>query len=72
MAGTSPARLGVLAANVVQLHHMTPFGIVCRMSGIWTLLYVTAAQRERKFEKCVELRGLEPLAFWMQTRRSSS
>jgi len=24
------------------------------------------------FEKYVELRGLEPLAFWMQTRRSSS
>jgi hypothetical protein len=45
MAGTSPARLGVLAANVVQLHHMTPFGIVCRMSGIWTLLYLTAVQR---------------------------
>jgi hypothetical protein len=29
---------------------------------------LTAVQQEPKFEKCVELRGLEPLAFWMQTR----
>jgi hypothetical protein len=31
------------------------------------LLYAAAAHGRQKFEKCVELRGLEPLAFWMQT-----
>jgi hypothetical protein len=65
-------RLGVVAANIAQLSHITPFGMVGRVTGIRLLLYFTAVQREREFEKCVELRGLEPLAFWMQTRRSSS
>jgi hypothetical protein len=37
-----------------------------------TLPHTAAARRAKEFEKCVELRGLEPLAFWMQTRRSSS
>ena len=37
-----------------------------------TLLYGAAVHGGHVFEKCVELRGLEPLAFWMQTRRSSS
>jgi hypothetical protein len=36
------------------------------------LLYAAAVRKGDVFEKCVELRGLEPLAFWMQTRRSSS
>ena len=33
-----------------------------------TLLYGAAVHGGHVFEKCVELRGLEPLAFWMQTR----
>ena len=36
------------------------------------LLYYAAVRGAHVFEKYVELRGLEPLAFWMQTRRSSS
>jgi len=32
-----------------------------------TLLYGAAVHGGHVFEKCVELRGLEPLAFWMQT-----
>jgi hypothetical protein len=31
------------------------------------LLYVAAVRGGQVFEKCVKLRGLEPLAFWMQT-----
>jgi hypothetical protein len=31
------------------------------------LLYTAAVHGGNVFEKCVELRGLEPLAFWMQT-----
>ena len=31
------------------------------------LLYIVAVYGGQVFEKCVELRGLEPLAFWMQT-----
>ncbi len=34
----------------------------------YPLLYATAVHGGHVFEKCVELRGLEPLAFWMQTR----
>ena len=61
--------LGVAAASIAQLRHITPFGMVGRVTGLRLLLYFTAVQPEREFEKCVELRGLEPLAFWMQTRR---
>ena len=42
------------------------------MRSRYPLLYAAAVQGGQVFEKCVELRGLEPLAFWMQTRRSSS
>ena len=42
------------------------------MPGSHTLLYAAAVYGGQEFEKLVELRGLEPLAFWMQTRRSSS
>jgi hypothetical protein len=42
------------------------------MPSSHTLLYTAAVYAGHVFEKCVELRGLEPLAFWMQTRRSSS
>ena len=31
------------------------------------MLYIAAVHGGQVFEKCVELRGLEPLAFWMQT-----
>lgn len=34
----------------------------------YPLLYAAAVLRGDVFEKCVELRGLEPLAFWMQTK----
>jgi hypothetical protein len=37
------------------------------MSSGHTLLYAAAVHRGHMFEKCVELMGLEPLAFWMQT-----
>ena len=33
------------------------------------MLYFAAVYGGDVFEKCVELRGLEPLAFWMQTSR---
>ena len=36
------------------------------------LLYAVAVNAGQEFEKPVELRGLEPLTFWLQTRRSSS
>ena len=36
------------------------------------LLYAAAVHVAHTFGSPVELRGLEPLAFWMQTRRSSS
>ena len=45
--------------------HLTP-----RSQMMWssqTLLYAAAVRGGQAFEKCVELRGLEPLAFWMQT-----
>ena len=38
------------------------------MASSYPLLYGTAVHRGQVFEKGVELRGLEPLAFWMQTR----
>ena len=36
------------------------------------LLYVAAVHAAQAFGNPVELRGLEPLTFWLQTRRSSS
>jgi hypothetical protein len=38
------------------------------MPSSHTLLYAAADHGGYVFEKSVELRGLEPLAFWMQTR----
>ena len=36
------------------------------------LLYAAAVHAAQVFGNLVELRGLEPLTFWLQTRRSSS
>jgi hypothetical protein len=36
------------------------------------LLYAAAVYAAQAFGNRVELRGLEPLTFWLQTRRSSS
>ena len=36
------------------------------------LLYAAAVYAAQVFGNRVELRGLEPLTFWLQTRRSSS
>jgi hypothetical protein len=42
------------------------------MTNRLLLLYAAAVRAAQTFGNPVELRGLEPLAFWLQTRRSSS